>query len=615
MNETPKVSIGLPVRNGANFLGATLDSLLSLEFTDFEIVVSDNASHDATPLILADYARKDARIRVCRQDTPLPAIENFNFVLNEARGGLFCWNAHDDLRFKESLSRMVEMMNDPEIACVMTDVVNINEVTGNRRVDNLDAIRIERVREDWSAVRKKFFEVPTTNIFLCFYGLFRRELILRVPLELIRGQSTNLEILFLARVALLGRICSVDCEGFGYRRHPDSLYHREEATETPRRTYRRETSIRIRLIGAVLRSGLGYPEKLGLIWVVLEGWERQIAWFCRRLEAKPRGLILVRQQDLRRGQVGKGGQKFRNLTERMYSLKKWRNWKKWILATPVGRAVRNIYWRSRRRPSLKSAPRVFEEDKSRFVEIIERERVVTERMEKGWRFELPRATRLVFKYRIGTVVDCGANVGQFVEGLRRAGWSGLVHSFEPLSEAFSLLEAKAKSEKNWRVYPLALGEGNGSAKIQVSGNSVSSSILPFSSDFVKLTPEAAPVREEVVAVESLDELVGSGQVAIIEPLMLKLDVQGYELSVLRGAELLLSRVLLLQTELALIPSYQEAPTLEEMKQFLSERGFVLIHLIDGYSDPETLELREVDGVFLNVRLLKESAGRELGNEG
>ena len=74
----PHVSVGLPVRNGERFLARALDSLLAQDHADLEIVVSDNASDDATPDICRQYARQDSRVRYQRNESNIGLVANFN---------------------------------------------------------------------------------------------------------------------------------------------------------------------------------------------------------------------------------------------------------------------------------------------------------------------------------------------------------------------------------------------------------------------------------------------------------------------------------------------------------------------------------------------------------
>jgi len=94
---TSKASIGLPVYNGGKFIRETLDSLLAQTFTDFELIISDNASTDDTEAICREYSAKDKRIRYVRQSENLGQLLNFEFVLDQAVGEYFMWASADDL--------------------------------------------------------------------------------------------------------------------------------------------------------------------------------------------------------------------------------------------------------------------------------------------------------------------------------------------------------------------------------------------------------------------------------------------------------------------------------------------------------------------------------------
>jgi glycosyltransferase involved in cell wall biosynthesis len=96
VNCQPKVSIGMPVYNGEKFIRSALDSLLAQTFTDFELIISDNASTDLTESICREYANKDRRIQYIRQAMNIGPVANFQFVLDAAVGDYFMWAAADD---------------------------------------------------------------------------------------------------------------------------------------------------------------------------------------------------------------------------------------------------------------------------------------------------------------------------------------------------------------------------------------------------------------------------------------------------------------------------------------------------------------------------------------
>lgn len=115
MAHPPRLCIGLPVHNGGAYLGAALDSLLGQSFGDYHVVVSDNASTDATPDICLDFARRDRRLIYTRTSTNIGAGPNFNRVFGFCRSPLFKWMAHDDMLAPDALAQMVGALDrDPD---------------------------------------------------------------------------------------------------------------------------------------------------------------------------------------------------------------------------------------------------------------------------------------------------------------------------------------------------------------------------------------------------------------------------------------------------------------------------------------------------------------------
>lgn len=112
-NETdhPKVSIGMPVYNGENFIQETLDSLLAQTFQNFELIICDNASTDKTEEICQKYATKDKRIRYYRNSNNIGAAKNYNRTFKLSKAKYFKWAAHDDIYAPEFLERCVEILD------------------------------------------------------------------------------------------------------------------------------------------------------------------------------------------------------------------------------------------------------------------------------------------------------------------------------------------------------------------------------------------------------------------------------------------------------------------------------------------------------------------------
>ena len=109
--QSPRMTVGVPVYNAQQFLAETLDHLLSQSFADFEIVISDNASTDATQEMCRQYAKLDSRIRYSRSEINRGLAWNFNRTLELARGEYFTWNASDDVGLPAHLERCVQALD------------------------------------------------------------------------------------------------------------------------------------------------------------------------------------------------------------------------------------------------------------------------------------------------------------------------------------------------------------------------------------------------------------------------------------------------------------------------------------------------------------------------
>ncbi|MEV1024991.1 glycosyltransferase family 2 protein [Streptomyces sp. NPDC050264] len=116
MTARPRLSIGLPVYNGEEYLAESLDALLGQTYEDFELVISDNASTDGTEEICRKYAARDSRVRYIRLLRNVGATPNHNYVFTQCRGELFKWASHDDLYARDLLRACVQALDErPEV--------------------------------------------------------------------------------------------------------------------------------------------------------------------------------------------------------------------------------------------------------------------------------------------------------------------------------------------------------------------------------------------------------------------------------------------------------------------------------------------------------------------
>ncbi len=210
---------------------------------------------------------------------------------------------------------------------------------------------------------------------------------------------------------------------------------------------------------------------------------------------------------------------------------------------------------------------------------------------------LARRRRLLDYNKISLVLDIGANAGQFGQELRQdLGYSNKIISFEPMHDAFKLLEEKSSIDEHWDVYNFALGDTNGTSEINVAENSYSSSLLEMMPAHVQSAPDSKYVKKEVIEIRSLDAIFSD----IAEPdgrIYMKIDTQGFENRVLKGASSSLAGIDMIQMEMSLVPMYKGELLFNDLCTIVSEKGYSLVAVEPVFSNPDTGQLLQLDGIF------------------
>ena len=220
-SQTPKVSIGMPIYNGEQFLPQTLDSLLNQTFKNFELIISDNASSDGTQDICQQYAAQDSRIRYVRQSTNLGASQNFNYVFEQASGEYFKWAAHDDLCAPAYLARCVDVLDrDSEVILCYTQGQAIDE-KGEFIREYMTKTNLQSPQAYIRYIESLTDTSDITVVPIIIFGLIRRKVLAKTPLI---GNYASSDGVLLGELALHGRFHEVPECLFSYRHHAEQSW-------------------------------------------------------------------------------------------------------------------------------------------------------------------------------------------------------------------------------------------------------------------------------------------------------------------------------------------------------------------------------------------------------
>jgi FkbM family methyltransferase len=181
--------------------------------------------------------------------------------------------------------------------------------------------------------------------------------------------------------------------------------------------------------------------------------------------------------------------------------------------------------------------------------------------------------KFLASHRFRTIIDGGANKGQFALAVIKHYPDAKIIAFEPLSQPAELFEKVFAGVLNVALVRAALGNSEGLVDIHVSRRDDSSSLLPIGKLQSQVFPGTETHAVEKVRVTRLDCIIDVKE--LLHPVLLKIDVQGFELEVLKGAERTLREIDGIYVELSFMQLYENQPLSWEVINWLRERGFVL----------------------------------------
>ena len=208
-----------------------------------------------------------------------------------------------------------------------------------------------------------------------------------------------------------------------------------------------------------------------------------------------------------------------------------------------------------------------------------------------------RVQALLLFNRIDLIFDVGANVGQYANKIRSQGYRGKIVSFEPLSDAYRQLLQNSSKDADWIVAPRAvIGDEDREVDINISENSLSSSIMPMLQSHIDAQPASRYLATEKVAMSRLDT-VSPLYLNTATSIYIKIDTQGAESKVLDGASLTLARIKGIQIELSFVPLYEGQPLFLDIVNRLLGLGFDIHGILPVFIDQKSGRLLQADGIF------------------
>jgi glycosyltransferase involved in cell wall biosynthesis len=277
---TPKVSIGLPVYNGAKYLRSAIDSILSQTYLDFELIISDNASTDETAQICQEYASKDSRVHYFRNKENRGATANHNRVFRLSSGKYFKWASHDDILDSKFLGKCVEILDrDVSVVLCHSTTGRINEFS--KFLDNYEF----GARVDSNKRSECFSDIISNrnNAWILLLGLIRSNALKKTRLL---GAYASADRVLLGELSLLGPF-KVIHECLFFRREHSQSYTNKSQSYKDRRDWWAKIEKSAFILPywqvfkenseSVKRSHLVWAERRScyvqiLKWVFAEGW-------------------------------------------------------------------------------------------------------------------------------------------------------------------------------------------------------------------------------------------------------------------------------------------------------------------------------------------------------
>ena len=202
-------------------------------------------------------------------------------------------------------------------------------------------------------------------------------------------------------------------------------------------------------------------------------------------------------------------------------------------------------------------------------------------------------------HNIDLVLDIGANEGQFAEKLIEHGYKKKIISFEPIEDVHKILKKNSKAHDNWIVYEnFGFGKINETKLINISKNSVSSSILEINKTHLDIEPDARTISKEEIRLITLNDFLSQNEYKD-KKIFVKIDTQGYEENILLGADKVLNQISTIMIETSISKVYDQEKDYLEMINLMKSFGFHVWSVERGFTNKKTGQVLQLDIIFVN----------------
>lgn len=269
----PLVTIGMPVYNGEKYIRQSLDSILAQTFTDYELIISDNASMDSTEDICREYLGKDQRIQYHRFNENMGASKNYNYLVGVASGKYFRWSNYDDISAATSLEKCVDLLNHNESVILVYPRTVIIDDKGNvisNYDDNLDL----RSSDPVERFIHFYKYIGLSNVL---YGLMRTDILRKTSLF---GNYIASDITLIGELSLYGEFHEINEYLFLRRFHPKASSS-DKSKESQQIFFDPKTKGKVAIpslrnpyqhVLSILKSNIGSGKKINLVFFIfMEG--------------------------------------------------------------------------------------------------------------------------------------------------------------------------------------------------------------------------------------------------------------------------------------------------------------------------------------------------------